>query len=45
LPCALSPKGLPIGLQLVAAPFAEETLLRAAAWCERALGRGPRPLL
>lgn len=45
LPCALSPAGLPIGLQLVAAPFAEDVLLRAGAWCERALGRGAMPAL
>jgi aspartyl-tRNA(Asn)/glutamyl-tRNA(Gln) amidotransferase subunit A len=28
LPCGLSPSGLPIGIQLVGAPFQEETLLR-----------------
>ncbi|MER8778145.1 amidase [Mesorhizobium sp. M0977] len=41
LPCGLSPAGLPVGLQLVGAPFAEEKLLRAGAWCETVLGRGP----
>ncbi|MFO0556290.1 MAG: Asp-tRNA(Asn)/Glu-tRNA(Gln) amidotransferase subunit GatA [Polyangiaceae bacterium] len=37
LPCARS-GGLPVGLQLVAAPFAEATLFRAAAAAERAIG-------
>ncbi len=36
LPCGLSSTGLPIGLQLLAAPFEEETLLRAARMFERA---------
>ena len=45
LPCGLSPDGLPVGLQLVAAPFAEDTLLAAGAWCEGVLGRGPLPSL
>jgi aspartyl-tRNA(Asn)/glutamyl-tRNA(Gln) amidotransferase subunit A len=30
VPCGLSRDGLPIGLQLIARPFEEETLLRAA---------------
>ncbi len=30
LPCGLSSSGLPIGMQLIAKPFAEETLLRTA---------------
>ncbi len=29
LPCGFTPKGLPLGLQLIAAPFREETILRA----------------
>ncbi len=37
LPTGLSASGLPLGLQLVAAPFAEERLLAAARWCEEAL--------
>ena len=36
LPCGLSLTGLPIGLQLLAAPFEEEILLRAARMFERA---------
>ncbi len=36
LPCGLNSTGLPIGLQLLAAPFEEEKLLRAARMFERA---------
>jgi aspartyl-tRNA(Asn)/glutamyl-tRNA(Gln) amidotransferase subunit A len=36
LPCGLTKSGLPIGLQLQAPPFAEETLLRAGRVFERA---------
>jgi len=35
IPCGLTRDNLPIGLQLLAAPFAEETLLRAARVFER----------
>jgi aspartyl-tRNA(Asn)/glutamyl-tRNA(Gln) amidotransferase subunit A len=35
LPCGFSPEGLPIGLQLIGRPFAESTILRAAAAYER----------
>lgn len=35
LPCGFSRAGLPIGLQLLAAPFQEEKLLRAARMYER----------
>ncbi len=35
LPCGLSSSGLPIGLQLLAAPFEEDKLLRAARMFER----------
>ena len=45
LPIGLSASGLPLGLQLIAAPFAEEALLSAAAWCEDVLGRLPPPPL
>ncbi len=36
LPCGFSSTGLPVGLQLLAAPFEEEKLLRAARMFERA---------
>jgi aspartyl-tRNA(Asn)/glutamyl-tRNA(Gln) amidotransferase subunit A len=35
VPCGMTREGLPIGLQLLAAPFAEEILLRAARVFER----------
>jgi aspartyl-tRNA(Asn)/glutamyl-tRNA(Gln) amidotransferase subunit A len=37
LPCGLSTKQLPLGLQFVGQAFREEQLLTAAHWCERAL--------
>lgn len=37
LPAGWNADGLPLAIQLVARPFAEETLLAAAAWCEAAL--------
>lgn len=40
LPCGTSSEGLPIGLQLLAPPFAEDRLLRAARMYERAAGQG-----
>ena len=43
LPTGLSEAGLPLGIQLVSAPFAEEKLLTAAHWCEQVLGTGPPP--
>jgi aspartyl-tRNA(Asn)/glutamyl-tRNA(Gln) amidotransferase subunit A len=36
LPCGFTRAGLPVGLQLLAAPFAEEKLLRVARMYERA---------
>ena len=36
LPCGFSPEGLPIGAQLLAAPFREDALLRAAYAYEQA---------
>lgn len=38
LPSGLAGSGLPLGIQLVASPFAEARLLSAAAWCETTLG-------
>lgn len=38
MPCGFSDEGLPIGLQLVAAPGGEETLFQAGAALEDALG-------
>ena len=44
LPCGFSQAGLPIGLQLIAKPFEEETLLRAANVYEMVTGwRTRRP--
>jgi amidase len=37
LPCAFSTEGLPIGLQLIAPPKQEDTLLQAGAALEDAL--------
>src|SRR4029079_1792879 len=34
IPCALSPAGLPIGIQLVGPANRDEQLLHTAAWCE-----------
>ena len=45
LPSGLSAKGLPMGLQLAAAPFAEARLLAVARWCERVLAFTARPAL
>lgn len=38
MPCGKTSSGLPIGLQLISAPFTEPKLLRAARVLERALG-------
>ena len=43
IPSGLSECGMPLGLQLGAAPFAEARLLWAAQWCEEALGVDLRP--
>jgi aspartyl-tRNA(Asn)/glutamyl-tRNA(Gln) amidotransferase subunit A len=46
LPCGFGPEGMPLGLQLAAAPLAEPLLLRAAAAYERRAGWGlARPAL
>jgi aspartyl-tRNA(Asn)/glutamyl-tRNA(Gln) amidotransferase subunit A len=37
IPSGLAGSGLPMGLQIIAAPFREERLLAAARWCERLL--------
>ena len=37
LPSGLSASGLPLGIQLAAAPFREEILLAVARWCERTM--------
>ena len=42
LPCGFTAAGLPIGLQLLAAPFAEPTLLRAAHAYEQTAGHPNR---
>ena len=44
LPSGLSAERLPCSVQLVAAPWQEATLLRAARWCEQQLGHLPMPL-
>ncbi len=41
--CGRSPEGLPLGVQIVARPFEEETALAAAALLEEALGGYERP--
>jgi aspartyl-tRNA(Asn)/glutamyl-tRNA(Gln) amidotransferase subunit A len=41
LPVGLDAHGLPLAVQLVAAPWHDATLLAAAAWCESVLGPGP----
>ena len=37
IPSGLAASGLPLGIQLVAAPFREAGLLSAARWCEQVL--------
>ena len=37
LPSGLSSSGLPLGIQLAASPFAEETLFSVGQWCEQVL--------
>ena len=37
IPSGLAESGLPMGLQIIAAPFREERLLAATRWCERVL--------
>ena len=42
VPCGFTDQGLPVGLQLLAAPFAESVLLRAAYAYEQAAALPPR---
>jgi aspartyl-tRNA(Asn)/glutamyl-tRNA(Gln) amidotransferase subunit A len=37
IPTGLDQNGLPFGMQIAAQPYAEETLLNVAAWCEKVL--------
>ncbi|MCL6594106.1 MAG: amidase, partial [Alicyclobacillus sp.] len=41
LPCGLAPDGLPVGLQWIGPPFADDTLLAIAQQAEAALGWQP----
>ncbi len=43
LPAALSPEGLPLGLQLSARPMADAALLAAAREVEKLLGFDTQP--
>ena len=43
VPSGLTKDQLPLGIQLVGRAFDEETLLRAAYWCEKTLGIGREP--
>ena len=43
IPSGVSGSGLPLGVQLIAASFAEEKLLSAARWCEEVLNVSPAP--
>jgi aspartyl-tRNA(Asn)/glutamyl-tRNA(Gln) amidotransferase subunit A len=43
VPSGVSQAGLPLGIQLVGHPFAEEKLLSVARWCEQIIGFGYQP--
>ena len=43
LPSGLAESGLPLGMQMVASPFAEARLLAAARWCESVMGVDLKP--
>lgn len=45
VPCGFDLRGLPIGVQLVAAPFDDDGLFRAAVWLEQLIRSGRRPEL
>jgi aspartyl-tRNA(Asn)/glutamyl-tRNA(Gln) amidotransferase subunit A len=44
VPCGFDKEGLPVGLQLVAPPFAEPALYQAGAALEHQIGRFGRPV-
>jgi len=45
IPCGFTSAGLPVGLQIIARPYAEASLLSVAAWCEGVLRcRMKRPI-
>jgi aspartyl-tRNA(Asn)/glutamyl-tRNA(Gln) amidotransferase subunit A len=44
MPCGYDDKGLPIGLQIIGAPFSEETIFRVGDAYEKLGGFTPRPL-
>ena len=43
VPLELNGEGLPLGIQLVGAPFAEQSLFATARWFERQLEPMPAP--
>ena len=43
IPSGTDNKGLPFAIQLVAQPMAEESLIKVASWCERALDFNSNP--
>ncbi len=43
VPSGVTQERLPLGIQLVGYPFAEEELLRVAHWCERIIGFSHQP--
>ena len=45
LPSGLAESGVPLGIQMVASPFAEARLLSSAAWCETVLDVSLNPPL
>ena len=42
IPCGYTRNGLPVGLQIIAAPYQEAKLLSFAAWCEKVLDQALR---
>lgn len=45
VPCGLADDGMPVAVQLIAAPLAESTLLASACWCERVFQFDAQPPL